>query len=209
MSFDAIVRKKRLFAPANGEYTREDRARCFAQQPLDLMPTYLAPILSTDPIYIPPLLHYGWTTTVTELMDLVIKICPEEIRYLKLKTGPVVSPARTLSTRRPIIAFLRHIGVPDDERIEYMTFQDSQSRVHAGIAAGNNYSGLPVESIPKLSEFFGKGETGKYYLDRKQWKWVIEPLESSGSSDKPPESESAAVEAEDRETTPTPASVAR
>ncbi|KAI0058018.1 hypothetical protein BV25DRAFT_1830575 [Artomyces pyxidatus] len=190
----------------------QDRARCFAQQPLHEIPRYLFP--SQKSIYLPPLLHYGWTTTLTELMDKITKICPEELRYFREKPG--VSAAMTLATRAPIVALLAHIGVPDDKRIAYTPFEDSQGKVYAGITAGNNYSGVAMEGLSKLDEFFGKGELGKYYLDMRQWKWAIEPFKSNASSgmllgSTPAHSthEFLGGEAggfEDREKTPTPAS---
>ncbi|KAI0057955.1 hypothetical protein BV25DRAFT_1830504 [Artomyces pyxidatus] len=201
MNFAPISRKKFLFTPAGDEYTPEDLARCFAQQPLDGIYKYLKP--NRKSVYLPPVLYYGWTIKYDDIMETIARVCPEEIIYVNPNLDPSVrvpDARMTLAARDPIAALLKHIGLPDDSRIHYQRFViDGNMNSSPGIAIGNNYQGMPMEHLPKLIEFFGKGQKPKYYLDRRKWKWVVVPFDE----DEIAEMNSSEPVKEDREKTPT------
>ncbi|KAI0057962.1 hypothetical protein BV25DRAFT_1919671 [Artomyces pyxidatus] len=148
MNLAPISRKKFLFAPASDHSTPEDLARCFAQQPLDGISNYLKP--DRNSICLPPVLL--WLDDQRRRTD-----------------GDYHAD--------PIAALFKHIGLPDDGRIHYQRFViDGDMNSSPGIAVGNNYQGIPMVCLPKMIEFFGKGQNGNYFLDRRKWKWVIEPF---------------------------------
>ncbi|KAI0313969.1 hypothetical protein OF83DRAFT_1085969 [Amylostereum chailletii] len=61
-----------MFAPRNGKtYTKQDAERCFAQQPLPLIPKYL--LLHNNKQYKPPTLYLGCIIKKRKLLKIVCR----------------------------------------------------------------------------------------------------------------------------------------
>ncbi|KAI0055181.1 hypothetical protein BV25DRAFT_1833358 [Artomyces pyxidatus] len=163
-----------LFLPSSGaKYTKEDRVRCLAQQPLPSLPMYLRARRSAR--FSPPILHYGWIIDTEQLLRFAIKYCPDEVEYISDSPTSQKYPSRSSTVTNPDLfpAVCKALGIPYQPHVQVKFFTNEQGRTALGLAVGNNYDGV-IEELHRriLSNAFAHGTAGQWFLDLENWQWT-------------------------------------
>ncbi|KAI0313790.1 hypothetical protein OF83DRAFT_1139869 [Amylostereum chailletii] len=189
------ISKKALFAPANGQlYTNHDFKRCYSQQPLFVMPSYLWAKDCHE--FDPPTLYFGYDIGEKKALAIIRKHFDKCIVWGSPgysesddeEDGEDEDEDDTEETAEQS---------DDDDEDEDEEAEEAEERLvpHAacrhmiavelflrkngepvwGLSLGSNYTGLvPARFVPPILELFQIPATdkGMWYLDAIDWRWL-------------------------------------
>ncbi|KAI0313971.1 hypothetical protein OF83DRAFT_485287 [Amylostereum chailletii] len=186
-----------MFAPRNGKtYTKQDAERCFAQQPLPLIPKYL--LLHNNKQYKPPTLYLGCIIKKRKLLKIVCRHFSHCVAWVddrgedfedELDDSESDADFETETTQGGLFphdfdtllsdsltdALAERFNLPGSGVLSVKTFATSGGGAKFGIALGSNEIGIvPIRYHAAILEFFGFEPDVKpqWYLDPLQWYWT-------------------------------------